>query len=84
MYSTTSFFSGSATVDLAIAKGPPDILIKDTPAEHLDMATVEHYLHKWVDDLSSMERPKEADYLRVTANILTGMRAEFYWANSRA
>jgi hypothetical protein len=69
-------------VDRTIAQGPPDILIKNTPPEHLDMATIERYLRKWADDLTGAKRSKEADFLRVTANILTGMRAEFYWANS--
>jgi hypothetical protein len=71
-------------VDRALAQGPPGILAKSTPAEHLDMATTEHYLRKWADDLYNAKRLKEADYLRVAANILTGMRAEFYLANSRS
>ncbi len=70
-------------VDQAIAQGPPDILTKSAPPEHLDMAAIEHYLRKWADDISKINRTKEADYLRTAANILTGMRAEFLWANSR-
>jgi hypothetical protein len=69
-------------VDRALAQGPPAILTRSTPAEHLDMATIEHYLRKWSDDLYETKRLKEADFLRVAANILTEMRAEFYWANS--
>jgi hypothetical protein len=66
-------------VDRAIAKGPPDFLTKNTPTEHIDMATIEHYLRKWADDLAKAKRPKEADYLRATAHILTETRAEFFW-----
>lgn len=71
-------------IDRALAQGPPGILVKSTPAEHLDMATVEHYLRKWADGLSEAKRSEEANLLRLTANILTGMRAEFYWTNSSA
>lgn len=69
-------------VERALAQGPPAILTKSTPPEHLDMATVEHYLRKWADDISKKNRIKEANYLRMAANVLTEMRAEFYWANS--
>jgi len=67
-------------VDRALAQGPQAIL---TPPEHLDMATVEHYLRTWAENADKANRSREAGYLRVAANILTGMRAEFYWANSR-
>ncbi len=69
-------------VDLALAQGPPDILTKSTPPEHLDMATVEHYLRKLADDFFKANRFNEACCLRSAANILTETRAEFYWANS--
>jgi hypothetical protein len=69
-------------VDRALAQGPPDILTKGTPPEHLDMATIEHYLRKWADDISKTNRIKDAGYLRAAARILMEMRAEFYWANS--
>ncbi len=69
-------------VDRAIAQGPPDLLTENTPAEHLDMATIEHYLRKWSDDLSRTKRPKEAEYLRATAYILKEIRAEFFWAHN--
>ncbi len=69
-------------VDRAIAQGPPNFLAKSTPPEHLDMATVEHYLRKWADDLSRAKRPKEAEYLHATAYILKEVRSEFFWANN--
>jgi hypothetical protein len=68
-------------VNRAIAQGPPGFLTKSTPPEHLDMATIEHLLRKWADDLSGEKRPKEAECLRAAAHILTGIRADFYWAN---
>ena len=69
-------------VEQALAQGPPAVLTKSTPPEHLDMATVEHYLRKWADDISKKNRIKEANYLRMAADVLTEIRAEFYWANS--
>ena len=66
-------------VDRAIAKGPPRFLTKDIPGEHLDAATIEHYLRKWADDLAKSKRSKEADYLRTTACILKEIRSEFFW-----
>lgn len=69
-------------VDRALAQGPPAILTKSTPPEHLDMATVEHYLRKWAQSISKKNRIKEANYLRMAADVLTEMRVEFYWANS--
>ena len=69
-------------VERALAQGPPAILTKSTPPEHLDMATVEHYLRKWADDISKKNRIKKANDLRTAADVLTEMRAEFYWANS--
>jgi hypothetical protein len=69
-------------VNRVLAQGPPDVLTKGTPPEHLDMATIEHYLRKWADDISETNRIKEADFLRTAASILTEMRAEFLWTNS--
>jgi len=69
-------------VERALAQGPPAILTRSTPSEHLDMATVEHYLRKWADDISKKNRIKEANYLRMAADVLTETRAEFYWSNS--
>jgi hypothetical protein len=69
-------------VDRAVARGPRNFLTKDTPSEHVDMATIEHYLRKWADDLTKTKRPKEADYLRTTAYILKEMRSEFFCTNN--
>jgi hypothetical protein len=69
-------------IERVLGQGPPAILTKNTPPEHLDMATVEHYLRKWADDISKKNRIKEANYLRMAADVLTEMRAQFYWADS--
>jgi hypothetical protein len=69
-------------VNQVLAQGPPAILTKSTPPEHLDMATIEHYLRQWANGAANTNHQKEADCLRVAANILTEMRAEFYWTNT--
>ncbi len=60
-------------VDRALAQGP--LGIPTAHPEHLDMVTVEHYLSKWADDAEKVNKAREANYLRVAANILTGMRS---------
>jgi hypothetical protein len=69
-------------VDQAIAKGPPDFLTQDTPHEHLDMATIEHFLRQWADDLSKAGRPKEAECLRAAAYTLKEERSHFFWEHN--
>jgi hypothetical protein len=65
-------------VDRALAQGPPDGPARKETSQQLNMAAVAHYLHRWADDAEKANMTKEAGYLRVAANILTGMRAEFY------
>jgi hypothetical protein len=71
-------------VDRVLAQGPPAGPTRKKTHDQLDMDAIEHHLRKWADDAEKANRTKEAGYLRVAANILTGIRAEFYWANSRA
>ena len=71
-------------VDQAIAQGPPGFLTESTPHEHLDMATIEHYLRKWGDDLAGEKRPEQAGCLRVAAYILKEERSRFFWEHNPA
>lgn len=70
-------------VDRALAKGPPGILKKDTPPEHLDWATVEHYLRKWGAEAEYGEAKliQDANILYRAAEVLTKWRSDFYFEN---
>jgi hypothetical protein len=71
-------------VDRALAQGPPEGPTRKKTPQRLNMAAVAHYLHRWADDAEKANMTKEAGCLRLAANILTGMRAEFHRANSHA
>lgn len=66
------------TVTRLLAEGPPNILKKNTPAEHLDMAEVELYLRKWATEAKVA---KHAQRLYDAAEVLTDWRARFYREN---
>ena len=68
-------------VDRALAQGPPDVLMKNTPPEHLDYAAVEHYLRQWADCAEGAKLISDATSLRIAAGVLTRWRGEFYWEN---
>jgi len=65
-------------IDQALAKGPPELMKKDVPPEHLDMASVEHYLRRWARMARDIH---EASRLESAADILTRWRESFYSAN---
>jgi len=70
-------------VDRALATGPLGILEKDPPPEHLDWATVEHFLRKWGAEAEHGEAKliREANTLYRAAEVLTKWRSDFYFIN---
>lgn len=73
-----------ASVDRALAQGPPGINKKGTPPEHLDWADVEHHLRQWAACAEAENRLSDAASLRRAADVLTSWRANFYWQNRQA
>ena len=69
-----------AAVDRALAQGPPGILKKDTPTQHLIWADIEHCLREWAE-CAEKTSTSDATYLRTAADVLTRWRMEFYWEN---
>lgn len=63
------------TVTRSLAEGPPNIMQKKTPPEHLDMAVVEQSLRKWA---AEAKLPSHANRLYDAAGVLTEWRASFY------
>lgn len=62
----------------SLAEGPPGILKEKVPAEHLEMAVVEHHLRKWA---AESQVANDARHLWAAAAVLTEWRARFYQTN---
>jgi len=62
----------------SLAHGPPDIMKREIPEKHLDMAEVEHYLRLWAYEVNDKN---DSNSLNLAAGVLTKWRAVFYQAS---
>jgi hypothetical protein len=63
-----------------LANGPPILLARKTPQEHMDMAEVEEHLRKWATQVDSTV---DANRLYLAADVLLSLRARFYHHSSQ-